>query len=50
VIPNLKLDGDIPNATTEGVITLDVPFTVLDGGTPGVSPVTIILRNLDTVP
>jgi len=50
VIPNLKLDGDIPNATTDGVITLDIPFTVLDGGTPGVSPVTIILRNLDTVP
>jgi hypothetical protein len=50
VIPNLKLDGDIPNATTDGVITLDVPFTVLDGGVPGVSPVTIILRNLDTVP
>jgi Phage tail tube protein len=50
VIPNLKLDGDIPNATTEGVITLDIPFTVLDGGTPGVPPVSIILRNLDTVP
>lgn len=50
VIPNLKLDGDIPNATTQGVVTLDVPFTVLDGGTPGVSPLTIVCRNLDTVP
>lgn len=50
VCPNIKLDGDIPNATTQGVVTLDVPFTVLDGGAAGVSPLSIILRNLDTVP
>lgn len=50
VCPNVKLDGDIPNATTQGVVTLDVPFTILDGGTPGVSPLTIVMRNKDTVP
>lgn len=50
VIPNLKLDGEIPKAVTEGVVTLNLGFTVLDGGTVGVAPVYVVMRNLDTVP
>lgn len=50
VIPNLKLDGELPKATTDGVIKQSIGFTVLDGGTPGVSPLTVVMRNLDTVP
>jgi hypothetical protein len=48
VLPVVKLDGDIPTAVQDGVVTLDVAFTVLDGGTSGVSPVYAVLRNLDT--
>lgn len=50
VIPNIKLDGELPKAVTDGVVTQSIGFTVLDGGTPGVSPVTVVMRNTDTVP
>ena len=50
VLPSVKLDGDIPKASRDGVVTLDCGFTVLDGGTAGVAPVTVVMRNLDTVP
>jgi hypothetical protein len=49
VIPNLKFDGELPKAVTDGVVKLDLGFTVLDGGTVGVAPVYVVMRNLDTV-
>lgn len=48
VIPCIRLDGDIPEAVTEGVVTLDLDFTVLDDGS-GESAVSVIQRSLDTV-
>ena len=50
VLPSVKLDGDIPKASRDGVVTLDCGFTVLDGGVAGVAPVTVVMRNLDTTP
>jgi hypothetical protein len=49
VLPTIRLDGDIPKAVSDGVVTLDLDFTVLDGGSAGVSPVYVVLRTLDTV-
>lgn len=49
VLPSVKLDGEIPKAVAEGVVTLDCGFTVLDGGEAGVAPVYVVMRNLDTV-
>jgi hypothetical protein len=48
VLPTIRLDGDIPEAVNEGVVTLELDFTVLDGGSAGVSPVYIVQRSLDT--
>jgi hypothetical protein len=50
VLPNIKLDGDIPTAVTESPVKLDVGFTVTDGGAAGVAPVYLVLRNTDTTP
>jgi hypothetical protein len=44
--PVIRTNGDLPNAT-QGVVKQSIDFDVLDGGT-GVSPVTAILRTLDT--
>lgn len=49
-IPNLKLDGELPKAVTDGVVTQSVDFTVLDGGVSGVAPVYVVMRNTDTTP
>jgi hypothetical protein len=46
-IPLVKLEGDTPNATT-GVVKQTVPFTVLDPGTSGVSPLYVVIRTADT--
>jgi hypothetical protein len=48
VLPTIRLDGDIPEAVNEGVVTLELAFTVLDGGSAGVSPVYVVQRSLDT--
>jgi hypothetical protein len=50
VLPSVKLDGEIPKAVADGVVTLDVGFTALDGGTVGVAPVTVVVRCQDTTP
>ena len=47
VLPAVKLDGDTPRAVSDGVVTQDLGFTVLDNGTQ--APVYVVLRNLDTV-
>ena len=46
VIPQLKLDGELPKAVTDGVVTQDVNFTVTDNGTQ--APLTVVVRNADT--
>lgn len=46
-LPAVKLDGDTPKAVSDGVVTQDLGFTVLDNATD--APVYIVLRNLDTV-
>jgi hypothetical protein len=45
-IPVIRTGGDLPNAT-QGVVKQSISFDVLDGGS-GASPVTAILRTLDT--
>lgn len=50
VLPSVKLDGSIPKAVSDGVVTIDCGFTVLDGGAVGVAPVYVVVRNLDTLP
>ena len=50
VLPNVKLDGELPKAVTDGVVKQNIGFTVLDGGVSGVSPVYVVMRNTDTVP
>jgi hypothetical protein len=45
-IPVIRTGGDLPNAT-QGVVKQSIAFDVLDGGS-GASPVTAILRTLDT--
>ena len=45
-IPVIRTQGDLPKAT-QGVVKQSISFDVLDGGS-GVSPVTAILRTLDT--
>lgn len=47
VLPAVKLDGDTPRAVSDGVVTQDIGFTVLDNATQ--APVYVVLRNLDTV-
>lgn len=47
VIPAAKLDGDTPKAVSDGIVTQDLGFTVLDNAVA--APVYIVLRNLDTV-
>lgn len=52
-IPTLRLEGELPKATN-GVIRQSINFTVLDAssvaaGGPGVSPVNVVLRTLDSV-
>lgn len=49
-IPNLKLDGELPKAVSDGVVKQSIDFTVLDGGVTGVAPVYVVLRNTDTTP
>lgn len=49
-LPNVKFDGELPKAVTDGVVTLDASFTVLDGGVSGVAPVYVVMRNTDTAP
>ena len=46
-LPAVKLDGDTPKAVSDGVVTQDLGFTVLDNAVD--APVYIVLRNLDTV-
>lgn len=46
-LPAVKLDGDTPKAVSDGVVTQDIGFTVLDNSTD--APVYIVMRNLDTV-
>lgn len=50
VLPNIKLDGDIPTAVNDGVVKLDIDFTVVDGEAAGVSPVYVVIRTSDTAP
>jgi hypothetical protein len=45
-IPAIRTNGDLPNAT-QGVVKQSIDFDVLDNGS-GASPVTVILRTLDT--
>lgn len=47
VLPACKLDGDTPRAVSDGVVTQNIGFTVLDNAVA--APVYIVLRNLDTV-
>jgi hypothetical protein len=47
-IPDIRLEGDIPNANKGGVITQSVDFTVLDNLT--VSPITLSYVSTDTAP
>jgi hypothetical protein len=46
VLPEIKLDGDIPNANGTDLITLNVPFTVLDNLTAA-QPIWIAQRTAD---
>jgi hypothetical protein len=46
VLPEIKLDGDIPNANGNDLITLTVPFTVLDNLTAA-QPLWIAQRTAD---
>ena len=46
VLPEIKLDGDIPNANGTDIITLTVPFTVLDNLTAA-QPIWIAQRTAD---
>lgn len=46
VIPSIKLDGELPKAVTDGVVTQDVGFTVVDNGTQ--TPLTVVIRSNDT--
>jgi hypothetical protein len=48
-IPTLKFGGELPKAAADGVIKVNLDFTVLDGGATGVAPVYVVMRNLDTV-
>ena len=47
VLPEIRLDGDIPNANGNDLITLNVPFTVLDNLT-ATQPLWIAQRTADT--
>lgn len=47
VLPAIKLDGDTPKAVSDGIVTQDLGFTVLDNAVD--APVYVVLRNLDTV-
>lgn len=47
VLPAIKLNGDIPVANADGVVTLSVDFDVLDNLT-ATEPLYIVLRTADT--
>jgi hypothetical protein len=47
VLPEIKLDGDIPNANGNDLVTLTVPFSVLDNLTAA-QPLWIAQRTADT--
>lgn len=47
VCPAIRLDGDLPDANGTDLVTVDVPFTVLDN-LVAASPLYVVIRTADT--